>query len=84
MGRLSALLNRKSPAVDDVAGAPEGADAGADDSANGEAQDPAARGRRARQANAERPQGGRLTRLIHKVAGIVFPTNKSGNNMSVR
>lgn len=80
MGRLSALLNRQSPAGADVAGAA----APAADGNDGEAQDPASRGRRARLANAERPQGGRLARLIHKVAGIVFPTNKSGNNMSVR
>ena len=26
----------------------------------------------------------RAQRVINRVAGIVFPTNKSGNNMSVR
>ena len=75
MGRLSQLLHREPAPTSSPDVEASGEDMG---------QDPASRGKRARQANQERPHGGRLTRLIHKVAGIVFPTNKSGNNMSVR
>lgn len=32
----------------------------------------------------DREPGGPLRRLVDRVSGIVFPVNKSGNNMSVR
>lgn len=31
-----------------------------------------------------RPRPSALSRVVNRVAGVVFPTNKSGNNMSVR